>query len=117
MSSVAGNTDSTRSTSQEGTAMEESAGERLERIRQRMTEARETQKEVFLRLAETEERVAATFDRLAHDSRHSARRAELAREARTQAARLRAYVSRLTSEGVGPEEPTVTARTRRRVGP
>ncbi len=73
--------------------MDGPTSEPLDQIRQRLTDARQTQREVFLRLAETEERVAVTFDRLAHDSAHWARRTEIARQARAQAARLRAYVS------------------------
>lgn len=82
--------------------MEGPTSERLEQIRRRMTEARRAQREVLLRLAETEERVAATFDRLAHDGPHGARRTEIARQARSEAARLRAYVSQAEpSSGVG----------------
>jgi hypothetical protein len=88
--------------SEEGAAMQGLTNERLEQIRQRLIDAGQTQREVFLRLAETEDRVAATFDRLAHDGPHGARRTAIARQARSEAARLRAYVSQAeTSAGVG----------------
>jgi hypothetical protein len=115
MASVPGNTDRVPSISEEGTTMEVSTSERLEQIRQRLTEARETQKEVLLRLAETEDRVAATFDRLAHGGSHAERRAELARQARDQAAHLRAYVSR--ADGRPPQERTIISPPRRRATP
>jgi hypothetical protein len=61
----------------------------------RQDQVRRRHLEAVMRLAETEERMALTFESLAEGSRHPERRTALALEARTQAVRLRQYASRL----------------------
>jgi len=63
--------------------------------RRRFDEARRRHVELMMRLAQTEEQMALTLDRLAGGSSRE-RRAALAAEARGQACRLRAYARGLS---------------------
>ena len=61
----------------------------------RLEQVRRIHLEAVRHLAETEEQMALTFESLAEGSSDPKRRTELARQARAQAVRLRAYASRL----------------------
>jgi len=75
--------------------MDRPTSEHLAQIRARLAHARRSQIDVLRRLAETEEQVAATFERLAKDDSHAGRRTTLAQQARDQAVRLRDYAGQL----------------------
>jgi len=80
--------------------MERPASETLRDARRRLHQARRRQIDVLRRLATTEEQLAVAFAELARVS-HAERRAELAREATVQAARLRSYADLLDHGGKG----------------
>jgi len=70
-------------------------GERTAENRRRLADARQSQINVLRELAETEDELAATFERLVRNGGPTDRRAALARQAREQAERLRHYAGRL----------------------
>jgi hypothetical protein len=80
--------------------MERPTIETMRQARRRLHQVRRSQIDAIRRLATTEEQLAVTFAELARGS-HAERRAELARHAKAQAARLRSYADRLDHGGQG----------------